>query len=457
MNAKIAVIGMGQGGMTAAVKLAEAGASVTVFERRESGQAGYPWRDDIRLDIFEKVGLPPLPEDAYVQKPNWIFVPPSWQGSLAVPVLKPLEEVSVDRRKLTRYFVDLAQKAGAKCEFGATVSDLLVDKERVVGVVVNGRPLSFDLVIDASGVCSPFRGQVPARFGVQAKAALCDLLWGHRAFFEVPRGAKTMDENVRCTMSVRPLGWEGIAWCNLSPENECDVLIAKMERLSAADIAAMKEEFKSRHAILGDKELHSQTVPICLRKGIARPVADGYVALGDSAFMTIPVMGSGIEASMTGGQIFADYVVANRVERFDAAAMWGFYVQYMHELGKGFALMDAVRRCALRWPTKVFDWALSGKFLRYDELAYVMLEKGFGKPKMPLGAYCKTLCMLLFKPSVACKLFAALGHGLKAMSIAGKMPKTYDEKRLSKWQKRYDGHLDTLDRVTAKYDKRGRK
>ena len=54
MNAKIAVIGMGQGGMVAAIKLAAMGAAVTVYERREEGEVSYPWRDDIRMDIFEK-------------------------------------------------------------------------------------------------------------------------------------------------------------------------------------------------------------------------------------------------------------------------------------------------------------------------------------------------------------------------------------------------------------------
>ena len=451
MNAKIAVIGMGQGGMVAAIKLAQAGADVTVYERQARGAVGYPWRDDIRSDIFEKVGLPPLPAEAYVQKPNWVFVPPDWQGRLAIPVLKPLEEISVSRRSLCEYFVGLAEAAGATCVFDATVESLLVEADRVAGVVVDGSPVWYDLVIDASGLCSPFRAQVPARFGVQATPRESDVLLGYRAFFRVPEGADTLEHGVRCTMSVRPLGWEGISWCNHGPDGECDVLIASMGTLDQARIEEMIAELRAHHAIFGEEELHSRVVPICLRKGIARPVADGYVAIGDSAFMTIPVMGSGIEASMQGGQIFADYVIAQREPDFSAAGIWGFYVEYMRVLGKGFAFLDALRRCALRWPPALFDWALSGKFLRYEELAYAMLAKGYGKPRLPLGAFLKTVLMLLFKPSVNAKLLSAVAHGVKASSIAGKMPKRYDRARLAKWQRRYDGHLDVLDRVTAKY------
>lgn len=454
MKAKIAVIGMGQGGMVAAVKLAQKGADVTVYERKERGAVSYPWRDDIRSDIFEKVGLPPLPEAAYVQKPNWVFVPPDWKGALAVPVLKPMEEISVLRRRLTDYFVDLAEKAGATCRFGQAVSDLWIEEGKVVGVVVDGTPLRYDLVIDATGLFSPLREQVPAEYGVQATPRDTDVLYGYRAFYRVPEGAETFADGVRCTMSVRPLGWEGISWCNYGPDGECDVLIARMGGLTQAQIDQMIDELRARHAIFGEELLHGQVVPICLRKGIACPVADGYVVLGDSAFMTIPVMGSGIEASMQGGQIFADYVASQQTPDFTAEGMWGFYVEYMRVLGKGFAFLDALRRCALRWPTSLFDWALSGKFLQYKELAYVMLAKGYGKPPLPLGAFLVTVCKLIFKPSVNGKLLAAVGHGLKASSIAGKMPKRYDAKRVAKWHRKYDGHIETLDRVTAKYDKK---
>lgn len=457
MKAKIAIIGMGQGGMVAAIKLAAAGAEVTVYERRPEGQVSYAWRDDIRLDIFTKVGLPTPSQDIYVQKPNWLFVAPDWKGSLAVPMLKPMEEVSISRRGLNEYFVRLATEAGATCLFGQAVSDLWIEDERVVGIVVNGTPVAYDLVVDASGMTSPFRGQLPARFGVQAQPADSDVLVGHRAFFNHAEGAQTFDPSIHCTMSVRPEGWEGIAWCNDDPDGDTDVLIARMGSLSAEDIKSMLSVFRQHHAILGDTLLHSQTVPICLRKGIARPVADGYVALGDSAFMTIPIMGSGIEASMQGGQIFADYLSAQAKPDFSAAGMWGFYVEYMRVLGRDFAMLDALRRCALRWEPKIFNWAMAGKFLQYKELAYVMQAKGYGKPALPLGAFLRTLLLLCFKPSVSFRLWGAVGHALKARSIAGKIPAKYDEKALAKWQAKYDGHTAKLDEVTARYGRRGRK
>lgn len=454
MQAKIAVIGMGQGGMVAAIKLAEAGADVTIYERAQADAVSYAWRDDIRLDIFVKVGLPTPPDSIYVQKPNWVFVPPDWQGALAVPVLKPLEEVSISRRGLSEYFVRLATAAGVRCLYGQAVEHLWVEDERVVGVLVDGTPLRYDLVIDASGFMSPFRAEVPAKFGVQAAPADTDILVGHRAFYAHPAGVDTYDPAIRCTMSVRPLGWEGISWCNYGPDGDTDVLIARMGSLTEQDIEDMLTEFRRHHAILSEELLHSRTVPICLRKCIARPVADGYVALGDSAFMTIPVMGSGIEASMQGGAGFAAHVIGQASCDFSAASMWGFYVRYMHDLGRDFAMMDAIRRCALRWEPKIFNWAMAGKFLQYKELAYIMQAKGYGKPSLPLGAFLRTLFMLGFKPSVSFRLFGAVGHALRARSIAGRMPTCYDPQALARWQAAYDGHIAKLDAITARYGKK---
>ena len=65
MKKKILVLGAGQGGMVAAIKLAEAGYDVTVLEAAKEAEAGYPWYDDIRHDIFDLVDIPepPRPEE----------------------------------------------------------------------------------------------------------------------------------------------------------------------------------------------------------------------------------------------------------------------------------------------------------------------------------------------------------------------------------------------------------
>ena len=167
--AKIAVIGMGQGGMVAAVRLAKQGHEVTIFEKNKRGEVSYDWRDDIRADVFEAAGLPMPPSDVYCQKSKWLFVSPNEEYSLPVPPCPPMEEISVYRTKLSEYFATLAQEAGCKLVFETEVKSLAVQNDAIVGVCAEGKEELFDLVIDASGMRSPFRAQVPNKFEIQAK------------------------------------------------------------------------------------------------------------------------------------------------------------------------------------------------------------------------------------------------------------------------------------------------
>ncbi|MBR0365004.1 MAG: NAD(P)-binding protein, partial [Clostridia bacterium] len=95
MKKKILVLGAGQGGMVAAIKLAEAGYDVTVLEAAKEPEVGYPWYDDIRHDIFDLVGIPEPPREDYTQKSKWIFWSPDNQSNLIVPPLPPMEEIAV--------------------------------------------------------------------------------------------------------------------------------------------------------------------------------------------------------------------------------------------------------------------------------------------------------------------------------------------------------------------------
>ena len=92
---------MGQGGMVSAIKLAEAGYDVSIFEKQSRGHVGYEWRDDIRADVFQAVDLPMPDESVYCQKSKWLFVSPNEEYSLPVPPCPPMEEISVYRTKLS--------------------------------------------------------------------------------------------------------------------------------------------------------------------------------------------------------------------------------------------------------------------------------------------------------------------------------------------------------------------
>ena len=210
-------------------------------------------------------------------------------------------------------------------------------------------------------------------------------------------------------------------------------------------------DLRAMNPILSDKLIYSRKVPLSVRAGIATPVADGYVALGDSAFMTIPIMGSGIEAGMHGASIFADYVIAKDVQDFTADNMWPFYVEYFKKFGKGFALLDIVRRHALRFKAKYINWALSGKFVTDDTLKFIMLTKEDPrKPKYKLFMFSAILWKLIFNPSFNCAVLRMAGEGIHAMSVASHIPSKYSYKKIAKWTKKYDNLIAKCESKAAK-------
>ncbi len=453
MNKRIAVVGMGQGGMVAAIKLAQAGAQVTVYERSLEGQVGYPWRDDITASVFKDCNLPFPDKDVYVQKATWVFVSPDEKGTLRVPQLLPFVEISPNRQKLSQYFANLATEAGAIIKYGENIQKLVIENERVVGIETKDGIEKYDLVIDATGMYSKLREQLPEKYCVQKTPSNQDTMYAYRAFYEKNEGTETFLSDVSNTMILRHMDNDGIGWCNLNEEGKVDVLLCNISRpFTDEEIEERLADLRAMNPILSDKLIYSRKVPLSVRAGIATPVADGYVALGDSAFMTIPIMGSGIEAGMHGASIFADYVIAKDVQDFTAENMWPFYVEYFEKFGKGFALLDIVRRHALRFKAKYINWALSGKFVTDDTLKFIMLTKEDPrKPKYKPFMFSAILWKLIFNPSFNCAVLRMAGEGIHAMNVASHIPSKYSYKNIAKWAKKYD---NLIAKCEAKAEKR---
>lgn len=436
--AKIAVVGMGQGGMVAAIRLAKQGHDVTVFEKNAKGEVGYDWRDDIRADVFEAAGLPMPDSDVYCQKSKWLFVSPNEEYSLPVPPCPPMEEISVYRTKLSDFFAKQAESAGCKLVFGTEVKSLAIKNDVIVGVCANGKEQLFDLVIDASGMRSPFRAQVPNKFEVQPQPGKDDVMYAYRAFFKRVEGMYPRDPDINSTLYLKHLGSVGISWCNLNEDNLVDVLIGRVGELSDKEIDYTIEALRASNPILSNEPVSERKVEICLRMSIARAVADGYVAIGDSAFMTMPLMGSGIESSMKAGRMFADFIRENNVTEFTAKNMWGFYHKYMTTLGADFAFVDTLKRWALALDPKTIDWVFGGGLIQKSDLALVTTDTSGEKPKMSAKSITKKVFLLLGHFGLVCKALGCLLRSLKAKRIAKKIPAVYDEKKLAKWTKKYN-------------------
>ena len=108
--ARILVAGAGCGGLVAAIKLAEMGHNVTVFEKSDKDLLGLEQTDAIDLSAFEMAGIPVDPDFTVGKNTLTIFPPDKSVASITLP--PPSEDsVLADRRHLAKHFTDLCEKS----------------------------------------------------------------------------------------------------------------------------------------------------------------------------------------------------------------------------------------------------------------------------------------------------------------------------------------------------------
>jgi len=441
MMKKIVVLGAGHGGVLAAIKLATNGYDVTILEKAERGQVSHNWEDDIRFDIFKFLEIDPPPEEVYSQKLKWRFVSPDEKSFLRVPQLPPLEEVSVSRRGLINYLISLAEKAGVNVKFKIKAVSLNFEDDMVVGVLAeDGQEFNCDLVIDASGLRSPFRGQLPDSFLVQKQPDEDDLMQACRAFYQPADGVAKPDPDN--SLTILHLDYPGIAWCNHNHLGEVDVLIGRIGSLTEEEAKNAIENLRFSNPILSDIELKPPTfAEIGVRNPLPVPVADGYAAVGDSAFQAMPLMGSGIEASMKAGKYLSETIISAGESKLTASTLWPYQVRFMNDIGAAYMFIDVLKRWALSLPPKQINWLFASGAISDSDLAMISTEKDPEAKPGSTGIARKAMILLknprLIGLAAGCLIRASL-----AKSIASKIPEKYDIQKISKWKSKYDGCID---------------
>ena len=436
---KIAVIGFGQGGATAAIKLAKAGFGVDLFEAKGRGSLGHPWRDDIRADIFDFCALPMPPRDCYCEKGRRLFISPDGQNSLRVPASGPMEEISIDRVALAEYLIELCEQAGVKLCFETPVEHLLLENERIVGIKVGEKELRYDLVIDSSGLRSPFRGEVPAKFGVLSQPAPSDVMQAWRGFFQWKAGTEKPDPPRN--LHIRHCGGVGLSWCNVNEQGEVDIFIGRIGALSEAEKDDAIADLLSCHAFFSETPLREgRFAEISLRAPLGGMTADGYCALGDSAFMTMPMMGSGIEASMKAACFLAKVLIEAQNEPYTAAVLWPYQVRYFEELGAKYAFIDLIKRWLLNLNVDWLNWLFGCGAVTNEDMGMVSTDPN-NPNKLTAGKILKKAAVMLKKPAIVLNAMRWLTRAARAKRIAAAIPKTYEIGRVQRWQKRYAAAL----------------
>lgn len=437
MSKKIIVAGLGHGGIAAAAMLADAGYDVTVYEKSAEGTLGYDW-----TDIFDpkalKIAKVPMPdEDKYEYKEDMTFVAPNGTSKLHQHVPEKELEIKMERKDIYDLLISNAVEKGVKIVYECEVQKPIMLGNRVAGIRTSKGDFFADLIIDACGMNSPVRRNLPSSLMIQKEITRQQKVTIYRAFYNKASDVEVAD---KFKVLLRPQGTESIAWV-ASEEEHTDLLIGRFEDYDMNDVEEFAEWLRPDNPRLGTEVVRGgQFVEIPVRHPLSVMVADGYAAIGDSAFMTVPLIGSGIANSLKAARILAETVINDPTQGFGVEALWKYQVLFFKHLGTGLAPLECVKNLMFKFTPEDLDYCFtSGLLTDYN----VTMTANFGSFYDVIDFF--DVNDLLNKAKQACsditflKKFINAGNKISLVTAAClAIPRRWDRKLVEIWAKGYD-------------------
>lgn len=437
MGKTIIIAGAGHGGLAAGALLAEKGFDVTVYEKKKEAELGYDWTDIFAPGALAIAGILMPEKDKFSYKENMTFYSPDCKKGLVQNVPEDQLEIKMERRDIYELLVSHARKNGVKFVFECEVRSALLFGSRVAGIKTDKGEFFADLVIDAAGMDSPLRKSLPSFLSVEREEGEFSRFYVYRAFYN-----KASDEPAKDPYKVYmlPQGKLGIGWV-ASEEDFTDVLIGRFAPLSQEEINSSLETMQKENPRLGTEvKRGGQLVSIPVRQPLSVLVADGYAAIGDSAFMTVPIIGSGIANSFKAARILADAVIADKDCAFDTASLWKYQTDFYKKLGGGLAGLACVKLLLTKLRPQELDYMFSTGVLTADDLTIgadstSLLAMLSGITPADIANKVKSVVK---DKALLKKILSAGKRMAKVTAVVAAMPKKGSKQAIFAWAKKYE-------------------
>ncbi|MBR3816057.1 MAG: NAD(P)/FAD-dependent oxidoreductase [Clostridia bacterium] len=439
MGKKIIIAGGGHGGIGCGALLAQKGFDVTVYEKNSRNEMGYDWTDIFDKKGFAAIGMD-MPDDGLWRlKYDMTFFGPGMTTKLRQDTPVDQLEIQMERRALYDCIIAYAEKCGVKFEYSNAVEAPVMLGNRVVGIKTEKGEYYADLVIDACGMNSPLRRKLPEHLGIQNEAQAFESFYVWRAFFEKGDFDGKIEDKFK--LFLLPKGELGISWID-DEEKYTDVLIGRFEPLTEQRVEKLIDDMRKDYPSIGKKILRGGSfAQIPVRQPLGVLVADGYAAIGDSAFMTVPIIGSGIANSMKAAKILAETIIADETESFSAAVLWKYQKDFFSKTGNGLAPLAPVKLLLTRLEPIELDYIFERGILNADDMtisadstSLASMVKDMLDPE-PLKAKIKGLAA---SPVVLKKIMRMIKDIAAVTVVTTVMPQKYDIKRVYAWSEMYN-------------------
>lgn len=326
------IVGGGLAGSTAAYVLAQQGLEVLLIERGNYAGSKNMTGGRLYAHSLEKI-IPNFAEEAPVERRvvKERISMMTENDAVTIDYHSPrLAETGSDsyvvmRGKFDRWLFDKAEEAGAIATAGIKVDQLIVENNRVTGVICGGEEMKADVVILADGVNS----LLAEKAGLRKRVQPSQVAVGVKETYELP--VKVIEDRFGLT------GDEGAAWLFAgSPSNGLvggGFLYTNRESISIGLVLGLQhigESDKTIEEMFAAFANHPEIAPLIKdgklleRSGHVVPEAglsmvstlygDGFLICGDAAgfCLNIGYMVRGMDLAITSGELAAKAVLRAR-------------------------------------------------------------------------------------------------------------------------------------------------
>jgi len=281
------------------------------------------------------------------------------------------EGYMLNRQKLPERQNERAQKMGIKFDFEINLTELLYDDGQVNGVQgidnQNKQPYkkTAKLVIDATGVTSMLRNQIKNTDKMEKKINRKDVESTGRHIMYFDKGEEDLTEFdpdyciIHLDQDIAPGGY---AWVFPKGDNKVNIglgveksrLEKRNKRLGKNDnVSTLINEYVERNRAIKnprlsqdpeDKNNATGNFQVSVRRQNDCMVANGYIIVGDSAWMPKPLDAGGIGPALVAGTIIGKCVV-DAIQSGDVTekGLWKYNKEFINEYGYKTAGLELFR------------------------------------------------------------------------------------------------------------------
>jgi digeranylgeranylglycerophospholipid reductase len=344
----IVVVGAGPSGSFSALKAAQKGADVTVFEEHE--EIGLPSHcaGHVSKTGLESLGLYLPPNAIENQIRSAVFYSPSGY-ELTIRLPDPVTIV-INRALFDKHLAQLAESAGARFMLGQKVESVLFHDEATQSVLLrSGEELSSKIVIDAEGGASALLKQVGLQGFDKSKAVV-----GVNAEADHVDDVERDRVEVYLTQKDAP----GLfAWIIPRQDGSAKVGLAT----NTGNPLSHLKNFWTSHPI-ARKKLASCTITktsfhmIPLGGPIPKTYANRFLAVGDVASQVKPTTGGGVIMGLTCARIGGEIATtAMQHNDFSERFLSQYQSRCQKVIGFDMAIMRQIRLMINRLSDKKLD------------------------------------------------------------------------------------------------------